>query len=305
MNTVNRYIVVHRHFYGGGGIGDFIRAAMSFYSICKRNNFEYYIDFDINPNLKKCFNFRELPEEIKNLNLNTNTITFFQGQIIFEEKSFTEIVLNNPNVINILHSNAIGIESKENIYNIREDFINNILKPNNEVNNYINNTFQKYNISENNYISVHARCGDKHIKKNNSNYVTDHEWININDDEIYRKFSNSIEKFKSDNNLNLPVIIHSDSNIFKENLKKINPEYLTIDIDVTHISEPLGPQNIESYIATIGEFFIISRANIIYSPYTYSGYAHLASILGTKKIYSHRNHYYYDLLNFDNIIYIN
>jgi hypothetical protein len=300
MNN-NRYIVVHKHYYGGGGIGDFIRASMSFYSICKRHNFEYYIDFSVNKFLKKCFNYKKLPKEIKNSNLNTNTIKFFQEQIIFDEKSFLDKVLAFPNGINYLYSNAIGIESKENILNIHKDYISNILSPKKLINDYINNIFQKYNISKNNYISVHVRCGDKHILKNDLNYFTNHEWININDNDVYITFCNTIDKFKKDYNLDLPIIIHSDSNIFKEKIKKINPEFIILDIDVTHISEPLGPQNINSYIQTIAEFFIISKANLIYSPYTYSGFAHLASIIGNKNIYFISHHYYYDLLNFNNI----
>ena len=149
MNN-NRYIVVHKHYYGGGGIGDFIRASMSFYSICKRHNFEYYIDFSVNKFLKKCFNYKKLPKEIKNSNLNTNTIKFFQEQIIFDEKSFLDKVLAFPNGINYLYSNAIGIESKENIFNIHKDYISNILSPKKLINDYINNIFQKYNISKNN-----------------------------------------------------------------------------------------------------------------------------------------------------------
>ncbi len=82
MNN-NRYIVVHKHYYGGGGIGDFIRASLSFYSICKRNNFEYYIDFSVNKLLKKCFNYKKLQKEIKNSNFYKIKIKFFEEELIF------------------------------------------------------------------------------------------------------------------------------------------------------------------------------------------------------------------------------
>lgn len=299
---MEKKIVIHKHFLGGGGIGDFIRASLSFYSICKKNCFEYYINFDENKILEKCFIYKEVPKIY--LSNNYVKISLPQlGEIMNEDVFITKINEHNEKII-YLYSNAIGIEKSENINLIINEYFSNILRPSEKVQNYINLCYSKLKISDNNYLSVHIRCGDKYIDPDNNNYTSIDSRINMEDNDIYNKYNNSIQKFKNDYNIDIPIIIHSDSDLFKKNLLKINNEYKIIDIKVSHISEQIGLKDEDSFISTIAEFFILVNARIIFTPYTYSGFSHIASIIKKKKLYTYLHHSYYHLLNSNNIIFL-
>ena len=299
---MNKTIIVHTHFRGGGGIGDFIRAALSFYSLCKRYDYEYYISFEENPILKKCFIYKKLPDEY--INHDKCSIKIEQRDIILNEDIFINQAKNNINKVIYLYSNAIGIEKSEYINLIKEDFLNNILKPSKSVQDYIDLTYANLNITNNNYLSVHIRCGDKYIETDNKGYNSKDSRINMDDLDLYNKYNNCIQKFKNDYDINLPILIHSDSNLFKKKLININNEYKILDINISHISENTGATDENSYIATIAEFYILSNANMILSPYTYSGFSHIGSFINNKKLYTSLHHFYYNLINSNNIVYL-
>jgi hypothetical protein len=302
-----RHIVIQKHVFGSGGLGDFIRAALSYYSLCKRFNFEYYINFDENINLKKCFEIKETPDSYKKLNhtdlVIMNKLLDFKN-IKEIEKLFINKIKNNPNTVFYLVSNALGMESPQNINLIKDYFFKNILKPSEAIDNYIKEIYNKYNLRENEYLSVHVRCGDLHLDPDTSPLGSDVR-VDLYDPNIYRKFNSAIQGFKNDYNVNIPIVIHSDSLIFKNNLKKINNEYITIDNTVIHIADNRGvPKNENEYIQTIGEFFILAKSSFIFSPYTYSGFSHIGSLIYDKKLYTKINHGYLQMIHNNNIIFL-
>ena len=89
---------------------------------------------------------------------------------------------------------------------------------------------------------------------------------------------------KEYNKNNLPLIIHSDSNILKNNLKKLNDNLILLDINIQHICNNIGNNNEYSFISTIAEFFIISKASKVFMMDVYSGFSHLASVIGNKEL---------------------
>ena len=58
----------------------------------------------------------------------------------------------------------------------------------------------------------------------------------------------------------------------KNKIKEINNKYIILDLDIKHIAENIGINNENSFVSTVGEFYIISKANKIYLPNVYSEY---------------------------------
>lgn len=298
MSVLKNSILIHKHSAGCGGIGDFIRASLSLYSYCKRKNIEYYINLDENIFLKQCF-------EIKNYNININNdndiecFSLLRG--IYRRSEFEVIfdkIINNKKIYYI-KTNAIGFESVKYIQEVREDYFNNILKPSSLVNLKINSLFDKYNLSNNNFICVHIRCGDFNME-NRINDSKDKR-VDLDDTNIYKYYNNIINEFYKKHGEGLKIVLNSDTHIFKNNLKELNNNIITLDIEIKHVAEEIGIDNLESFVSTIAEFYIISKANKIFMPYTYSGFSHIASIIEAKPLYTYNNSGYFIYLNANNI----
>jgi len=304
MSNFKKTIIIQKHSLCCGGIGDFIRACLSFYSLSQRLNYDYYINFDENVYLKECFVIEEIPNDITNLE--SEEIILLDGIYSYESiKPILDRITSNPKVY-YLKSNAIGFESNENIQNIKDYFFNNILKPSHKIINFINNIYNNYNIINNNYISVHVRCGDYNMQKNLDQITSSiDKRINIDDNNIYEYYNKMINKVKEDYKINIPVIIHSDSVIFKNKMKEINSEYTYLDLEIKHIAENIGIDNINSFISTISEFYIISKAAKIILLNVYSGFSHIASIIENKELLVNFNVEYFNYLHTNNIININ
>ena len=197
-----------------------------------------------------------------------------------------------------IKTNRIGFESNSNIINIKEYYFNNILKPSEKVINRINQIYNNYNLKDNNYISLHIRCGDANMSNNNEQSID--KRINLSDD-IYNQYNDIINNFYNNYGENLKMIIHSDSQIFKNEICRLNKNIINLDIDIKHIAENIGINNVDSYISTIAEFYIISKANKIFSPKNYSGFSHIASFINSIKLYCHYDNEHFKLINDKNI----
>ncbi len=283
--SLNKTVIIHKHSNKCGGIGDFLRASLSFYSLCKKHNFYYYIDFSENINLGKCFDTIPIPKHIydnpiENLNLIgglTNKIEFKKYLDMFE----------NIKKVYIIKCNLIGFESNDSILNIKNSYCQEFLKPNEKVLNIINNIYTKYNIKSENYVSVHLRTGDKNIEINDGNITQNRRDIkyDISDSNI-KIINNYIKDFINTYKINIPVVIHSDSVLLKKSLSELNNNFIILDLNIKHIAEDIGLENEQYYLDTIAEFYLISQAREVLLPYHYSGFSHLASILGNKPIYT-------------------
>ena len=158
---MEKSIVIHQSKYGHGGLGDFIRAGLTLYSFCKRENISYYIDFSENPKLSKCFHSLDIPNQIKSLpseNIELMGGISYKNQVIDKLNK----ILYFPKVYYV-NANIIGYEDTENISNIRKEFFDIILNPKQIIKDNLNKIYQELNLSPYSYISYHIRCGDFNI----------------------------------------------------------------------------------------------------------------------------------------------
>lgn len=292
----NKSCVIHKHSLKCGGIGDFIRASLSIFSFCYRNKINYYINFDENPNLYQCFNIEKIPQNLSNSSF--KEFVLLDGiYSINKIKPILESIIK-PGLYYI-KTNAVGFENNEEIIKIREFYFNNILKPSPKVTNLINDIYQKYNLIDDNYISIHIRCGDLNMTNNRSNSID--KRLNLCDENIYNNYNELINNFNQKYGDNMPIVIHSDSIVFKNKIKEINKNLIILDLDIKHIAENIGNNSENSFISTITEFYIVSKAHKIYMPVIYTGFSHMASIIESKPLYSKINSQYFDFLNTNNI----
>ena len=130
---------------------------------------------------------------------------------------------------------------------------------------------------------------DNRIDLSIENIITINEYLN------YIK-----EKY----NLNLKIIIHSDTQRIKDELHRLNNNYLILDISIQHVHNNIGNNTRESFISTIAEFYILSRAQSIFMIKSYSGFSHIASIIGKNQLYTTNGHFLYNYLGPQNLIYL-
>ncbi len=287
-------ILIHLHTYKSGGIGDFIRASMSFYSLCKRLGFKYYISFEDNQFMNECFEIIKIPDDV-NLR-NFKKLQLLAGTCDFEYIKPVLQILNDGKVCKLV-CNLIGFETNENIMRIREEYINEVLKPSSKVNFLISNTLERYNLKDNSYISIHIRCGDKNMSLND---LIDSR-LDLENIETFNQYINLIKEFKEKYGNNLPIVLHSDSFKFKSKIKELINDIITLDLEIKHIAEDIGNNTSDAYLSTISEFYIVSKAYKIYMPNIYSGFSHIASIIGNKPLYTKINECRFYMLNTDNI----
>ena len=287
MNILLKPIIIQIHKEKcGGGIADLLKGTFTLYNQCKKLNIKDYLDLSQNPNLNNCFNLPKIPDyykdfEYETLNLMDQIYTYEK----FEKLILKKIENQKPKIYYII-TNCCGFGNKlEHLNNLSS--IQNILRPSKIIDNKINELYNLYNIKENNYISIHFRTGDHNMIKQFNNGHNDNTDIRIElkDESIFQKIVNKIDTMNKEfNHSNLPIIIHSDSHILKQNLKKINNDFILLDIDIQHICNQIGNNHQESFISTISEFYILSKANKVFMMDVYSGFSHLASTIGNKDL---------------------
>jgi hypothetical protein len=316
-------IIIHKSSSNYGGLGDFTRAAISFYSFCVKNDLDFYIDFSENPNMSHCFDIPYIPDSIKNLqSISLNLIGGFCDYNTM--KNILDDILNNPKVYYI-KSNYLGFEDVKDISKVRESFFKNILRPSKLVLDNIEKIYYCNTIKPYQYVSLHIRCGDYNIQnfqnseRNTGQSYLEHKSlsnirIDLEDSCIYSIYQNYINRLKIEYNIQLPFIIHCDSFKFKENMKKIYPEHMYLDIDIQHTSDNIGNNSKDSFLSTITEFYIMSKSSKIFvllidginEPHTaQSGFSLMSSLVENIPLYTNNSTYpSYLLLNCGQIHFI-
>jgi hypothetical protein len=293
----SKTILIHKHKNHCGGVGDFIRSALSFYSLAQRLKYDFFIDLSDNENFQQCFMTPAL-----NLNGQTNTETIYLigGIVTLQQMApILEKFANNPKTY-VIYSNAIGFEPIENLQQISAEFFDVMLKPSQHVMSYVNDLLEKHELHSDKYVSVHIRCGDKNM--GNGNNASNDYRINVDDTANYEKINEIICNFKTKHNVTIPIVLHSDSSKLKNNFKILYPEYKQIDVEIQHVAENIGSNNLNSYISTMAEFYIIANAHNIVMLDAYSGFSHTASIINAKTLHVNFNSVYFNLYNANNII---
>jgi hypothetical protein len=86
-------------------------------------------------------------------------------------------------------------------------------------------------------------------------------------------------------------------------MKMHNSSYIFLDIDIQHVCNSYGKNTIESFISTLAEFYILSKSAGIIMP-VYSGFSHIASIIGTIPLYIISDHVLINNLGPQDVFYI-
>ena len=300
METLhNKTIIIHKHDIPYGGIGDFIRSALSFFTLSQKMGYEFYIDLSDNIKLKNCFITPSIPMTVSYENF--EIIKLGGGIYKYEDIEQTLYKIKNNPKTYIIYSNAIGYE--KNISDYTSYFFSNILKPSLAVNNLLDDIYKKYDLTPNNYVSVHIRCGDRHMGRNLDGKINlqccDFR-IDIDNNNSYEHFNNIINNFKNNYDIKIPIIIHSDSVLFKQKFI----DFQNLDIEIQHLNGfSVGSNNNDSaYISTTAEFYFIANAEKIIMPDVYTGFSHSASLVNATKLYVNFDSIYFNFYNANNIV---
>ena len=290
-------IIIHTQSYFCGGIGDMLRGIITLFTYSKKYNMEYYISFNGNPELEECFNVNPVSKkaiylQVMIINLLDKLLKQEHSHILLNMFNLIEL---NPPAVYIIASNACNVIPKEEFLSNVNFITKNVIKPSKIVETCIQNTMTSLKITENAYISFHFRCGDLYIANENKIIDSPHldKRISINEDN-YSKYEYAVKMFILKYNINtleIPIIIHSDCLEFKNTLinrliKSSVENVISLDLDIQHTANKLGINQSSSYIETVAEFYIMSRAKSIVMYDVYSGFSHLAAIIGNKPLYT-------------------
>jgi hypothetical protein len=262
MLCVHKYLTVCRTNPQPPGIADFLRGTVTLYYYSKQYNYDLYIDGThplfsfLQPNTRIVKAFDLLTHElIWPMQYNEQDVAI---QKLFEKKE---------NFVILTHCFYQKIE--DNLFNygpIRHDareFLKDILKPNDFIQQKISFIFETvYKINPlSKFKVIHLRFGDKFI--NTTETIPTEIYLHY-----YTKVLNIISSCEE------PIILMSDATMIARTLKKDIPQLLYWDNHKIHLGS-LDKDPKAGIIDTLTDFFIMSKANEIYS--ANSGFAAIIS----------------------------
>lgn len=278
--NVKKIICVYKTHYINGpssGIGDFIRGSIFLYQISRILNIDFEINLSYHPISKYLINpgDKNINEDIINLiyasrlhniqpvddNRLTNYTTFID--VLFEEIHKNGI-FNNSIIMEAIAFPLFKIDDDSN------NIIKHHLTFNTDIINKLLSIYDKFDIINNNYNTIHIRTGDKYLvnnvilKEDNIEYLSN----------IYNIIFNNID-FKKKN------ILISDNEYIKNYIIKEFPSILCIKSKITHIGENVNIID-DMLIDTLVDFVLLSNTSNILSisPYFHgSGFSYWPAIL--------------------------
>lgn len=232
------------HFWG---IGDIIRGTIHLFQLSKRLHFRLIVDTQLHPISKF---LRKIEHEYSELILdNKNRVNFILPNNV--ENHITDY-LNNDN--DILYFFGNGFYTEE-LTNECQEFIKNILMPNEELENCISDKMKE--IPYCNYNILHYRLGDDEMVRGDNTNHTNNKHLYL--EHVIRNYGNR-------------DVLMSDCDSLKKYVKE-NTNIFMFDLDIAH----MGYSQHENIIKdTLVEFFIMTKAERIktYSIYSWdSGFA--------------------------------
>ena len=273
MLCVHKYLTVCRINPQPPGIADFLRGTVALFYYSKQYNYEFYIDgthplfsfLQPNNRIVKAFDLtvHELIPPMQYSDIDAEVQKLFK-----KKENFTVL------------TNCAYQKIEDNLYNygpIRQDaraFLQDMLKPNEVIQKKISFIFETvYKINPaSKFKVIHLRFGDKFI--NTTETIPAEIYLHH-----YIKVLNIISCSKE------PIILMSDATMIARKLKKDIPQLLYWDNHKIHLGS-LDKDPNEGISDTLADFFIMSKANEIYS--AASGFAAIIS-----EIYSIKYTSYY------------
>lgn len=292
ISSMKNSTIIHSHNFDCGGLGDFFRSLISFCGLCKQYDINFGINLDQNPLLKACFKLEPIGESIMSQPIEyrkcLSGIDELGAKFIEEtlkkaiESRLTQVVLSNCAVIDDRQLILSGISS-----------LKKVIGPSDLTLAKIQELSQRYGLKDNNYSSFHLRCGDlymthrygfqRHRKK-----IVDRRVNSVADsvEKYSRLLLNCADRLKKDSIL----IVHSDSSDMKSKLRRKlsrsqeRDRFVFLDIKPQHTASNLGENSVDSFAMSVAEFYIIAASNNVFMP-IYSGFSHLAAVLGDVSLY--------------------
>ena len=284
--------IVHSHSFDCGGLGDFFRSLISFCGLCKQNDINFLIDLEQNSLLKACFNVRPIDnsmmlepiEHRKCLSGIDDSGAKFIAETIRRatESRLTQVILSNCAVLGDRPLILSGISS-----------LKKIIGPSDLTLAKIQELSQRYGLKDGNYASFHLRCGDVFMTRRFGlqryrEKIVDRRVSSTTDsvEKYSRLLLNCADLVKKDSVL----LVHSDSSDMKSKLRKkisrspIRDRFVFLDVKPQHTASNLGENSFDSFAMSVAEFYIISGSNTVFMP-VYSGFSHLAAVLGDVSLY--------------------
>lgn len=249
------------------GFGDFLRSIYFMLQFSEKYGLKFEIDINKH-NIKKYLEHfkykKDLEMSIQNnismfdksnyKQLKINNIIDYTYNNIDEELVYYLNYLDNYN--NHIYLYLINHPNKNNITELHKNYVKNIIKPTQELNNYIDKFLFNLHLQKNNYIVIHIRYFDEPICEIDSQFLGRMNYIIKN--IIYIK-----NKYKID------IVLFTSQNIIKNYIIKYLPYIKTHFNPICHTCDYNAID--ETIINTLKDFYIMSYSKAIYS---FSVYEH-------------------------------
>lgn len=243
--------------YAEGGIADFIRSCLAYFTFCKKNDIKYYYYFPVDHSFSICFkkhlsNLPEIKEEFCDVS----------GKKTNKTDEILNTIKNNKNENYLIRSNIFEFvsysEMKENIIEFLDFF---------SLSSVILNNMSKLINDEKEYVCIQVRCGDSFMEKVKN--VSEGVRINPNSENLFTNIDKSIEFLKKEYK-DLPIYFLSDNDGVKEK-NKGNKNINVVNSTVRHtayITDNLNDEKeqynfIRGNIDAVSEFFLLGRAKAV------------------------------------------
>lgn len=277
--SLEKPVILHTYKYGFGGIGDLFRSLISFHAVCAQRGLAFHITLEETPDFQQCFNllpvpdFGAIPSEYRQCIADHRGNSFIAQVVEFaEQKRAIQRVASN---ISFLHNPGLITPS---IPAFRT-----LIQPSALVRAKMEEVYTRYGLTPGSYASFHVRCGDVYMCKESGKGTSPDIRIILSPATIER-YADYLRKFSE--HVDLPILIHSDSNIFKKELQKCisGSKFIFLDMPIQHVANRLGDNTVDSYVSTVGEFYLLVHSAAVCMP-NYSGFSHIASVLGDVPLY--------------------
>lgn len=252
--------------YYSGGLGDFMRSALAFYSFAKANCHPFYLNITSHP---IGIYFKNNLRDLQNYDITYNDVS---GRTSLGLNSFLERIRNDQsfniriisNICDFLDINVLKANTSE--------FLK-MLELTSEAEAHISKLLD---IKDGQilpaYTSLHLRCGDHYMSHNDNRFHTDNRLSNC---DVSSKLSVLTSNYPK------PVIFHCDSQKVKDDVCD-RCGFLTLKLDIGHTAHQVTQSQ---HLDALAEFFIIGRANqvVMYTPSGWlSGFSYWSAILHGK-----------------------
>lgn len=246
----NDHIIINRFMKMtdlGPGFGDYLRGSIYLYKLSKKYGFKLLLDMshhpvskylDINIDLSE-YSSLETKDQHQWYALPNNYLDNMILELLKKNK-INCIFVTDP-YHNFWHNHIVDEDTQE--------FMKSYIKPTVDINMKVNNLIETFRLTNNKFNILHIRLGDE--------FLINGQQYNKND------YINYIINTKKPELNKLPLIVLADCYNLKQQLAN-EYNFLTTDIIPKHINR--RDTDLEG---TIIEFFLMSRANSIYSVSSY------------------------------------